>query len=309
MAETDRWWTAPALRGELDAILGLLNAARASAKLDEERAARKFCDALNRAWNARARLAGAAAPESDWPRLKALVCGLPRDDALALLRSAPLAELVAIDPPILNHRKLLERGLLGSVEEIPEQVRREAGEAHVKLGRRLDGLPDTPTDEELRQALVRLAELLYVIRSNLQHGEKFASADPARVARDRVIAEKAVAALELFFDLLLARPSTSLAAYGALAPGGEFHGELAGVGGNWAPGVVHGQLRDGPFPLLVQTPAGGAIPVQLLRGAAGLPDLWTRLDELEGASYSRVLAPVETEQGELVVANLYAVAH
>lgn len=281
---------------------------RASAKLDEERAARKFCDALNRAWNARARLAGDAAPESDWPRLKALFCGLPREDALALLRSAPLAELMAIDPPILNHRKLLERGLLGSVEEIPQPVRREAGEAHVKLRCRLEALPDTPTDEELHQALVRLADLVYVIRSNLQHGEKFASSDPARVARDRVIAEKAVDVLELFFDLLLARPSISLAAYGALAPGGAFHAELVGAGGQWAPGVVHGQLRDGPLQLLVQTPAGGAIPVQLLHGADGLPVLWTRLDELEGASYSRVLAAVETEQGELVVANLYAAA-
>jgi len=73
-AETDaRWWSAPELRGELDAVLNLVNAARREALLDEEKAARKFCDALNRAWNARARLSAEPSPESDWPLVKALV--------------------------------------------------------------------------------------------------------------------------------------------------------------------------------------------------------------------------------------------
>jgi hypothetical protein len=49
-----------------------------------------------------------------------------------------------------------------------------------------------------------------VIRSNLQHGQKFA--DYARIRRDRYVAEKAAAVLELFFELLFARPSTALAA-------------------------------------------------------------------------------------------------
>jgi hypothetical protein len=35
-----------------------------------------------------------------------------------------------------------------------------------------------PDDEEIERAIVRVADLLYVVRSNLQHGEKFASPDP-----------------------------------------------------------------------------------------------------------------------------------
>jgi gamma-glutamylcyclotransferase (GGCT)/AIG2-like uncharacterized protein YtfP len=145
-----------------------------------------------------------------------------------------------------------------------------------------------------------------VVRSNLQHGEKFASADPARVARDRVISERAARVLERFFDLLFARPSTALAAYGSLAPGGEHHPELDRAGGHWAPAVARGQLRGGPLPRLTPMPAADPIRVQLLRAAEGLPNLWERLDEIEGAAYERILVPAETDCGELVIANLYA---
>jgi hypothetical protein len=117
-------------------------------------------------------------------------------------------------------------------------------------------LPDETTSARIGGALVRMADLLYVIRSNLQHGEKFASTDPARIARDRVIAEKAAAVFELFFDLLFARPSTALAVYGSLAPGGVHHDQLDSIVGEWMQGAVRGRFRDGPFPRLDPTPVG-----------------------------------------------------
>src|SRR5437899_2733320 len=76
----ERWWAAAELRGELDAVLNLVNAARREALLDEEKAARKFCDALNRAWNAHAQLSAEPSTESDWPLVKALVSSLPDED-------------------------------------------------------------------------------------------------------------------------------------------------------------------------------------------------------------------------------------
>jgi gamma-glutamylcyclotransferase (GGCT)/AIG2-like uncharacterized protein YtfP len=273
---------------------------------DEESAARRLCDALNRAWNARAQLAPGPPPDSDWPLVKGLICGLPADDSLAFLRSSEVRELVAIEPPVMNHWKLRGHGVLGSVDEIPEPVRHEASEAHRKLRRRLDELPEDPSPEENEAALVRLADLLYVIRSNLQHGEKFASPDAARIARDRVIAEKA-AVIELVFDFLFDRPSATLVAYGSLAPGGVHHGELDGVGGEWIPVFVRGQLQaEGAFPRFTPTPAAKAVPAELLRRADDLPDRWRRLDQLEGDLYRRVLVAAETHDGELVIANLYA---
>jgi gamma-glutamylcyclotransferase (GGCT)/AIG2-like uncharacterized protein YtfP len=211
-----------------------------------------------------------------------------------------------MEPPILNHRELLRHGLLDSVAEIPGPVRRDASIAHRRLRRRLEELPHEPTREHVETTLARVADLLYVIRSNLQHGEKFASADPARIARDRIISEKAAAVIERFFDFLFARPSTSLAVYGSLARGGVHHVELDGIGGEWIQAVVRGQLDNGPFPRLVPTVAGEVIAVQLLRRAEHLHERWPRLDRLEGESYWRVLVAAETEDEELVIANLYA---
>jgi gamma-glutamylcyclotransferase (GGCT)/AIG2-like uncharacterized protein YtfP len=306
MAKDAGWWQAPELRGELDVILGLISKARWQMRRDEEKAARKFCDALNRAWNARTRLDSDSRPNSDWPLVKALVSSLPSTEALTLLRSEELRGLAAIDPPILNHSELLGHGFLGSVADIPERVRREASAAHRKLSRRLGDLPDHPSAEQIEATLVRVADLLYAIRSNLQHGEKFASADPGRIARDRSIAEQAARVLELFFDLVFARPSMSLVAYGSLAPGGVHHRELEGVGGVWVPALIRGQLHEGRFPRLVLAPSADEIPVQMLRSAPGLPERWSRLDQLEGESYRRVLAAVESQDRELVIVNVYA---
>ncbi|MGC9963590.1 MAG: gamma-glutamylcyclotransferase family protein, partial [Acidimicrobiales bacterium] len=125
-------------------------------------------------------------------------------------------------------------------------------------------------------------------------------------ARDRVIAEKSAAVLELFFDLVLARPSRALAVYGSLAPGGVHHHQLDSVVGEWVEGVVRGRLCDGPFPRLAPTPAAEGVSVQLLWNAHGLPDYWSQLDRLEGNDYRRVLVAVETEGEGLVIANLYA---
>ena len=72
------------------------------------------------------------------------------------------------------------------------------------------------------------------------------------------------------------------------------------------PAVVRGRLRGGPFPILTPMPTADPIRVQLLRAAEGLPNLWERLDEIEGAADERILVPAETDGGELMIANLYA---
>jgi gamma-glutamylcyclotransferase (GGCT)/AIG2-like uncharacterized protein YtfP len=306
MSEPDQWWGAPSVRGELDAILSLINEARGQIGRDEEAVARKLCDGLNRAWNARARLKPDRRPDNDWPLVKGLIQSLPAGDALAILHSKQLRELVMVEPLILNHRKLLHRGFLGSAAHIPVPVRNEASEAHRRLRSALDHLSDENSSSQIGEILARLADLLYVIRSNLQHGEKFASADPARIARDRVVADRTAAVIELFFDLLFARPSTALAAYGSLSPGGVHHGQLDNVVGEWVQGFVRGRLREGMFPQLDPTPVADEVSVQLLCHADGLADRWSELDTLEGSDYRRVLVAVRTEVNGIVIANLYA---
>lgn len=298
------WWRSPELRGELEAILGLVNEARAESGVDEERAARKLFDALNRSWNAFRRFAPER-PQSDWQALKSLFLhGCPAGVALAA--SEELAALAAIEPPILDHSVLLERGVLGSTAEIPPEVQRQAQAKHLRLRRALECFAESQGDDERERVLVRAADLLYVTRSNLMHGEKFAGPDPRRRARDRIIAAAATRLVELFFDLTLDRPSTRLAVYGSLRPGGANAAVLDDIAGSWREGSVLGVIDDiNHIPLLSWGHGGDRIDVLVLT-SDDLPRHFRRLDEFEGSHYARILIPVESADGEVVVANIYA---
>ncbi|MBL8660352.1 MAG: gamma-glutamylcyclotransferase [Rhodospirillales bacterium] len=97
---------------------------------------------------------------------------------------------------------------------------------------------------------------------------------------------------------------TRFAAYGTLAPGRVNHDRLAGLKGRWLQGTVRGRLVDAGwgselgYPGLVLDPLGSEVAVSLLESPE-LPDLWSGLDEFEGAGYRRVVAQVRTAEGEL----------
>ena len=102
-----------------------------------------------------------------------------------------------------------------------------------------------------------------------------------------------------------------LAVYGSLAPGKSNHHQLAGLAGDWRPGVVRGWLKDAGwgsgqgFPGLTPDAAGPEVAVQVFT-SADLPDHWDRLDAFEGADYRRVRIEVATPDGP-VEAHIYAV--
>jgi gamma-glutamylcyclotransferase (GGCT)/AIG2-like uncharacterized protein YtfP len=301
----DSWWRHPELRGELEAILGLLNEARGQTGVDEERAARKLFDALNRSWNAFRGFA-TEPPASDWQALKSLfVSGCSASAAGDFTSSKELVALATIEPPILDHSILLERGVLGSTAEIPPDIQRRAQAQHLKLRRALERLAATKGEDDLERPLIRTADLLYVIRSNLMHGEKFAGRDPRRRARDRLVAAAAGRVVELFFDLVLDRPSTRLAVYGSLRPDGVNASALSDVSGSWQQGRVHGVVEDtNDVPVLRWGYGGHPVDVLVL-SSDDLPRNLQRLDEFEGSLYERILIPVESARGEVSVANIY----
>ena len=51
------------------------------------------------------------------------------------------------------------------------------------------------------------------------------------------------------------------------------------------------------FPVLILDPVGTSVDVDLFE-SMDLPEHWARLDEFEGSSYRRVVATVNTEEGE-----------
>ena len=107
-------------------------------------------------------------------------------------------------------------------------------------------------------------------------------------------------------------PDHRLAVYGTLAPGRPNHHQLAQLDGRWRPGAVRGRLASAGwaaalgFPGMVLDARGEPVEVQLFE-SPDLPDHWPRLDAFEGAGYRRVVARIDTAEGE-VDAWIYVLA-
>lgn len=95
-----------------------------------------------------------------------------------------------------------------------------------------------------------------------------------------------------------------LAVYGSLAPGRSNHHVLDGLAGRWTEGHVRGRLlaagwgAELGYPGLILDSRAATVPVQVFESSA-LPAHWGRLDDFEGPGYERVVATVQTADGDL----------
>ena len=119
----------------------------------------------------------------------------------------------------------------------------------------------------------------------------------------------------------LFRTGHALATYGTLVPGGPNHHVVAPLGGEWAEGLIEGDLiplgwgAELGYPGFRPRAGREAVAVWVLR-APKLASAWPNLDRFEGAGYRRILVPVFSEEmgyGQeagkrrlYTVANLYA---
>jgi gamma-glutamylcyclotransferase (GGCT)/AIG2-like uncharacterized protein YtfP len=112
----------------------------------------------------------------------------------------------------------------------------------------------------------------------------------------------------------------ALATYGTLVPGGPNHHVVAPLGGEWAEGLLEGDLvpsgwgAELGYPGFRPRAGGEAVAVWVLR-ASRLAGAWPELDRFEGEGYRRILVPVFGAEGAAgqagglqlhTVANLYA---
>ena len=104
---------------------------------------------------------------------------------------------------------------------------------------------------------------------------------------------------------------TRLATYGTLVPGRVNDGQLAALKGSWQRGTVRGRLVEAGWgaklgcPGLILDPSGDAVEVQVFE-SPDLPDHWPRLDAFEGDGYRRVVAQINTPDGDLE-ASIYVI--
>ena len=281
---------------------------------------RDLCNALNKAWNAyygyrkthsqltksekEASHRGATPPDNQaFEQL--LLTGLGDEGKVGFCRSSALRSLADFTPQVMNHATLRRRDYHPA--NISERLRREAAEEHRELKSADERYAKDPTDGQLRQALLKkAAHLLYVIRSNTEHGEKTPKGpDLEKAKRDREVAGTACAAIEQIFAWLFIEPETRLAVYGTLLPGRVNASMLAELEGSWQDAVVKGEIEErGGLPIFRWCIPGAEVHAKVFTSPA-LPNHLQRIDRSEGANYRRILVPARTPDG-IIVASIYA---
>jgi len=298
------WWQESDFRGHLDEVLTHVNEATDASKASP---ATRMCDlyfhALNKLWNAFGQHEGKPG-RADTPSFISLLQSVSEDSRSILLNSPVLKNLVDLTPEVLDHFVLKSRGYRPG-QEITAPLRRDATEKHRKLrnahGALLAEKPESTADSVLK----KLAEFLFVVRSNIAHSEKTPyGPDPDKARRDEEVSALVVPVQKVIIDLLFDRPSQKLVAYGTLRPGGSNEEILKPLGGDWEPCWIHGTVQErGSVSFFRWEPGGNAIAAMLFT-APSLADAWERLDRFEGSRYLRHLIPVQTA-GMWVVANVY----
>jgi gamma-glutamylcyclotransferase (GGCT)/AIG2-like uncharacterized protein YtfP len=303
----DRWWMVSNVSPTVDEVLFYLNRSnRATDTLGG-------CDLRFKALN---QLFSAYDESTDEPRgndvgrtqhrslQRLLTSALPTETRLCILDNPNVAALAKFRPLILDHSKLHRYRLS---DDIPVELREGASEQHLAFSTRFANFDDQRNGKNRDKTLNALADTLWMVRSNLAHGEKtVAGPDPQRNERNAEVAEVVFSVLDVILDEILEKPSCSLISYGTLAPGQVNARVLEHLDGTWTDAEISGVLWDDEhgLPRFRWTPRSETLSaVQVFRSKA-LPSTWHDLDRFEGSSYSRNLVRFTTE-GVSGVGNCY----
>lgn len=219
--------------------------------------------------------------------------------------SSELRDLASLDPQVMDHN-VLGRGGYRPGSNVEGGLLREATAKHRKLRNAIERMDDSVSLEAIDQVIKRSAELLYVVRSNIAHGEKTPyGPDHAKRDRDETVCRLVVPLCKVLVDLLLASPSSRLLAYGTLAPGQPNHVLVESLDGEWSRCSVEASIEErAGLPVLSWQPGSGAVVEAVFLESRELAANWQRLDAFEGSRYRRRLlpaSPLEDNRGSGVI--------
>jgi gamma-glutamylcyclotransferase (GGCT)/AIG2-like uncharacterized protein YtfP len=231
---------------------------------------------------------------------------LNEEDCNVLLKSKEFLNFVDFHPHILNH-DVLRRNYYDREKEIPPEIERKALEKHQKLQNAFKRFKDHNTMENQKVVIKKMADLLYVVRSNIMHGGKSPSSGPyhQQIKRDEVVSGIVIPLQLLLFKILLENPTEKLFVYGSLAPGQPNHRILSDLQGTWTNCKIKGWImKMGGLQYFNWDTRGDDIEVQLFTSSK-LHENWEFLDRFEGTSYKRHLITGKLQNNEVIVANIY----
>lgn len=315
---TELWWQTLYI-SSLEHVLNKVNAARGKEYPVEK--CRELFDALNSTWNEfyayreesddlseqerRTDHSGRLVRPDKEAFIQLLLKGLSQHQKRNLCESSSLKSLVNLTPRVMDHGTLRRHRY--DPNNIPRELKEEAQREHSRLSDQFVRYEDESRDPRaIKRLLIELAKLLYVIRSNIAHGEKTTNgSDYQKVKRDEQVCQATSPLLELIVDLIFDSPSTRLAVYGTLAPGQPNESVLSRMRGSWIEGNVKGHVYPvAGLPVFEWNTNAEKIPIKLL-DSRELPKNLSSIDKFEGSGYKRILIPVSLENNASTVANIY----
>lgn len=268
-------------------------------------ASRAFADGLNKLqsewFTARAK------PTGEMGAFRAMLKeAIPFQGRHAICHSSQVRRFADFQPSIQNHKVLLDGGYRPG-EPIAEQLRSEAEKDHARLRKAVADYMEQPDSAEtLERVIGRVADLLYVVRSNIAHGEKTRyGPDQGKRVRDALVCRTTAPVQRLLAEHLLEHPAQRLVTYGSLSPGGTNHQVICNISGSWQDAKIRGSLTYSSHGLAEFEWNENLTDIESkLLTSQLLPENWSRIDEFEGNSYKRTLI-LARASGGICAANAY----
>ena len=298
------WWQIENMLGHLQEILAHINHTRTSFIYKKTELCRYLFDALNKTWTAFNDLQGELGRADIRSFRQLLIEGMPNQYIEEFIESKELQDLVNFEPLIMNHNTLRRRGYRPDKEIEPRLVR-EATDEHRQLVNAYRSYKENPSNDTKERLLKKTAQLLYVVRSNIAHGEKTPyGPDLKKAERDEKVSGVVIPVLLKLLELIFDKPDQKLIVYGTLAPNAPNERLLEDIAGTWQDCKIRGKIiqRHG-LKYFKWVPDAGEIDAKMF-ASESLPDKLQSIDRFEGEAYHRVLIPAKVGK-HLVVANIY----
>lgn len=221
-----------------------------------------------------------------------------------ILTKKELLDLIELSPPILNHRILRDADY--DPMNINPVLEKDASAVHLELKEYLMKYRIEKKPNFQNEIIRKSGNLLYIIRSNIAHGEKTPKGpDMKKIERDIAVSKVTVPLLLYLFQTIIGEPDHYLISYGTLAPSNINHRIILNLKGNWIKCKINGRIQDiHGLPVFNWSIDETSIDADLFH-SKDLPKNWINIDKFEGSLYKRRLIPAKLDDNNFIIGNIY----
>ncbi len=178
--------------------------------------------------------------------------------------------------------------------DIPEDLKKRSTDKHRQLSNAFNRYIENEKSVAFIDPLLKkTGQMLQVIRSNIQHGEKTPKGpDSNKVERDKNVCKITDPLLYLLFSEIFNKPEYRLIVYGTLLPGNVNYKILEHYKGKWLDGKIKGQMEIiDNYKYFTWDSSSNETTVKIIE-TTEQPIEFKNLDKFEGKLYKKILIPV-----------------